>query len=57
MTASEIRRKIASIEEAIRQTYDNRHQVNRRYRRTALDEIREYIKTLKALRTALSCNA
>lgn len=48
MTAQEIRRAIASIEGAIRQTYADRHQVNRRYCRTALTDIREYIKTLRA---------
>lgn len=54
MTAQEIHRAIASIEEAIRQTYKDRHQVNRRYCRTALTDVREYIKTLIAFRKALS---
>ena len=54
MNTAHIQRMIASIEGAIRQTYADRHQVNRRYCRTALTDIREYIKTLRAFRVALS---
>lgn len=54
MTTQKIHRTIASIEGAIRQTYADRHQVNRRYCRTALTDVREYIKTLRAFRKALS---
>lgn len=54
MTTQEIHRAIASIEGAIRQTYADRHQVNRRYCRTALTDIRDAIRTLRAFRKALS---
>jgi len=54
MTRQDIHRAIASIEGAIRQTYADRHRVNRRYFRTALTDIRDYIRTLRTFRKALS---
>jgi hypothetical protein len=40
---------IQDIKNAINQTFKERHFSNRRWNRTALDEIREYILTIRRI--------
>jgi hypothetical protein len=53
MTTQNLLAMIRSIEWAIRETYQARH-TPRRGRFLAIDEIRDYIHTLRQYRTALS---
>jgi len=46
--------RIQEIKEAIAETFKNRHAVNRRYCRTALSDIREYIAKIRLIQSQLT---
>jgi hypothetical protein len=46
--------RVQEIKDAIAETFKNRHTVNRRYCRTALSDVREYIAHVRLIQSKLT---
>ena len=46
--------RVQEIKDAIAETFKNRHAVNRRYCRTALSDVREYIAHVRLIQSQIT---